>query len=144
MIAGSVPNRTRFKRFVDQNNDKPPYHYTRWNRAAVGNYLEQIGCHNVFVDVVDHGNYIVYMLNGINVMVKSRLMPQVDRSDLSMYTIEELSSAETTASSRMRVVQTLKRVKVTATRPIERSETLISKTYGKGQTLYFEGRLSPD
>lgn len=140
IIAGSVPNRERFKWFLDQDNDKPPYHYTRWDRFTIDAYLRQIGLSDSYVEVVDHGFYALLLMNGINLAAKRRLMPQLDQSSLSIYTVEELSTAKNVDQSRMRLVKQLKRVKAMVTWPIKQGEIVVSKACDNGQTLYFEGR----
>lgn len=140
LVVGSVPNRKRFKRFIDQSNDKPPYHFTRWDRFAMHIYLQRISLSDGYVKVVDHGFYAPLLMNGINLAAKRRLMPQLDQSSLSMYTVEELASAEGADQSRMRLVKQLKRAKAIVTWPIRQGEIAVSQVRDNGQTLYFEGR----
>lgn len=141
MIAGSVPNRNRFRLAAYENSDRPPYHFTRWSEASAVNLLQRAGLDSVFAEDVGHGYYLLARFNSANRSVKKALVKDVDDRTLNMYTMEEVARQTQVSTARLASLKALKRAKALAFAPVIAAESSVGYTLDKGQFLYFEGRL---
>ena len=140
-IAGSVPNRNRFRLATYENSDRPPYHFTRWNEASAVNLLRRAGLDSAFARDVGHGYYLLARFQGVNQGVKKALVKDVGDRALNMYTMEEVAQQTRVSGVRLVAFKGLKRAKALAFAPVIAVESFVSHALDKGQYLYFEGRL---
>jgi SAM-dependent methyltransferase len=142
MIAGSVPNRNCFRTGALEIADRPPYHFTRWSETALRGFLERLGFRDMIVMDVGFGYYLLSLFEGLNFKAKRALLRETSRTALKTCSVEEVAIDAGASASRRTIVRVLKKLKAILFMPCVIVESAVGRILGKGQYLYFEGKLS--
>jgi SAM-dependent methyltransferase len=142
IISGSVPNRNRFKSMADKKWDRPPYHFTSWDRDTLHRFLSLNGFTEICVRDIGFGYHLPSLLGGLVHRVKKALIKEVEQENtLTIYSLEELKETDRISRDVFKKVKALKTIKGIMLYPFLRAEAVVELASGKGLSLYFHARL---
>lgn len=141
-IAGSVPNRDRFKSKTDKLSDKPPYHFTRWDSNTIMRFL---GCHNyvnLLTENVGLGYFLPKILKNANLKIKNLMLKEFKENKyFDNYSLEEIEELEVIRYDKLENVKKLKIVKNYLLFPFFNFEKLYEKIFRKSYFIYFQANI---
>ncbi len=141
IISGSVPNRNRFKFMADEKWDRPPYHFTSWDRDTLHRFLSLNGFTEIRVRDIGFGYHLPSLLGGLVHRVKKALIKEVGQENtLMIYSLEELKETGRISRDVFKKVKALKTIKGIVLYPFLRAEAVVESASGKGLSLYFHAR----
>jgi SAM-dependent methyltransferase len=144
-IAGTVPNRERLVKTGRHRWlllwDFPPHHFLWFNRTALANALRQAQFQDVRIKIREHGYGIEEVLRCAGKSVKENILRNVSSREFPLEKLAEIGL--TVDSKKMSFMYFLRAIKNAAKLAPKGIEFLIEKPFGKGGSLYFEGR-SPE
>jgi SAM-dependent methyltransferase len=141
IISGSVPNRNRFKVMADAKWDRPPYHFTSWDRGTLHRFLFLNGFTEICVRDIGFGYHLPSLLGGLVHRVKKVLIKEVGENTLTIYSLEELKEIGRISTDVFKKAKALKTIKGIMLYPFLKAEALVELASGKGLSLYFRARL---
>ena len=140
-IAGSVPNRLRFRLRAFEDSDRPPYHFTRWSEASLKSFLARVGFFPITVENVGYGYYLTACFGLLGLRAKKLALKNHPSMDLRVCSFEE-AGAELGMGRHLRgLIRAAKRGKNEVLRPFACMEMIFEKLLQKGQFLYFEADM---
>ncbi len=140
LLAGTVPNRVRFKPFGIDRYDFPPHHFLWFSRDVLEAMLSRAGFMDAVVSVELFGFRMDELRNRLGRPVKAFVARGVRGRSQREPRVPGASSASPLRGSRAQVLDAIKTVSRLAAAPAKIAEAAGERVTGRGASLYFQAR----